>query len=418
MPPVPAQDRPAWCRRVACFALALATWCWGPLPAAADDIAAVPLGTFEGPVYVAVAPGTPNLLFVVERPGRIQVLRNEQTLSVPFLDITDIVRSAESGGGNEEGLFSVAFPPDYAQSGRFYVAFTNQAGNLELNEFRRLRDLATRARRNSRRVLLVIPHPTAGNHNAGQLQFGPHDGLLYMATGDGGNVDPRGEAARDLTSLLGKILRIDPRRHGANPYRIPSTNPYVGTANREEIFAYGLRNPWRFSFDGWRMAIADVGQGRREEVNILHKRDVAGVNFGWPEFEGELSFDPDRPGPDPATPPMFTYSHDDGGCAVIGGYMIRDSDLPAMQGRYIYGDACTGDVRTFMPRVNPQRAADDRPSGLVLPGLSSFGQGADGKLYAAEIGGGVFRLEPPAPSVQSPVIGFPPLTGTGAAFRP
>jgi glucose/arabinose dehydrogenase len=377
------------------IAVALALLVCG-VPAEADDARAVQIGTFADPTYVAVAPGRPHLLFIVERAGQIQVLRDEQTLARPFLDIRNIVRGPpDAGAGNEQGLLSMAFPPDYASSGRFYVAFTDNNGSLQVNEFMRSAS-PVRADRGSRRILLTIPHPGADNHNGGQLQF-DSNGRLYISTGDGGNVDPRGDKARRLSSLLGKILRIDPRPGATRPYRIPPGNPFVGLGGRDEIFAYGLRHPWRFSLDGGRIAIADVGQTQREEVNLLTVQDAAGANFGWPEFEGDLVFDPTRPGPHLATPPMFVYSHDGGGCAIIGGYVVRDTNLPGLLRRYLYGDACTGEIRSFVPRVADQQALRDRPTGLTLPGLSSFGQGFNGKIYAAQIGGPVWRLEPPLP---------------------
>ena len=376
---------------VAAIALTLLPVLAARAPAVADDASTVLIGTFDNPVHVAVAPGQPRLLFVVEQPGQIQVLRDEQRLARPFLNISNIVQFS-----GESGLLSVAFAPDYETSGLFYVFFNNVDGDIEINEFKRLAGSNTRADRASRRVLLVIPHPDASNHNGGQLQFGPTDNLLYISTGDGGN-SPAGEQARKLDNLLGKILRIDPRPTATRPYRIPRSNPYVGGGGRKEIYAYGLRNPWRFSFDGRRIAIADVGAGSREEVNFLNTRDASGVNFGWPQFEGDIVFDNDRPGPDPATPPMFVYTHDDGGCAVIGGYVVRDANLPDLIGRYLYGDLCTGDIRSFIPRVSSQQARNDRPTGITLPGLSSFGQGFNGVIYAAQTGGNVWRLVPSAP---------------------
>jgi glucose/arabinose dehydrogenase len=374
-------------------ALLVVVSAWAHGTAAAVDAVAVEVGNFASPTYVAVAPGQPRLLFVVEREGRIQVLRDGQRLARPFLDIANLVLGPpDPGAGGEQGLLSMAFPPDYAQSGRFYVAFNNRTGDLEIAEFRRSAN-PVRANRASRRTLLRIPHRGAQNHNGGQLQFGP-DGLLYIAVGDGGQQTPTGEHARRLNNLLGKILRIGPLPAAGRPYAIPRSNPFVGRPGRAEIFAYGLRNPWRFSFDGGRIAIADVGQGQREEVNILARRDASGVNFGWPQFEGELVFDNSRPGPDPATFPIFTYDHGGGRCAIVGGYVVRDQALSTLHGRYLYGDACTGEVRSFIARVGPQQALRDRPAGITLPGLSSFGQGVNGKIYAAQIGGKVWRLEP------------------------
>ena len=370
----------------------------GPFTAyAAPAAEAVQIGTFKRPVHVTVAPGYGRLLFVVEQQGRIMVLRDENTLPKPFLNLRGIVQGPpDSGAGNEEGLLSVAFPPDYEETGLFYVYFTNNKGNNEVDEFKRSEETAVRADRESRRIVLVIPHSTAANHNGGQLQFGP-DGHLYVSTGDGGRNTPAGEPARDLGSLLGKILRIDPRKSGPEPYTIPAGNPFVGKHGRDEIFAYGFRNPWRFAFDGRRLMIGDVGQSRREEINILPKADARGANFGWPQYEGELVFDDDRPGERPPTFPIHTYGHGGGRCAVIGGYVVRDRDVSALAGRYIYGDACTGKVRSFKAEIAAQEAADDKPTGIVLPGLSAFGEGFGGQIYMTQTGGGVWRLEQAIP---------------------
>lgn len=350
---------------------------------------AVVIGTFNNPVYVTAAPDTPRLLFVVEQRGIIRVLQNEVTLPRAFLDIRSIVRFE-----GERGLLSMAFAPDYATSRRFYVAFTNVLGDVEIDEFQRSVDSARTADPGTRRILLTIPHREASNHNGGQLQFGP-DGYLYISVGDGGNVSPRGEYARDLNSLLGKILRISPLHNGSRPYAIPPDNPYVGTGFRREIYAYGLRNPWRFTFDRLGMAIADVGQGRQEEINFLEVADVKGMNFGWPQFEGNLVFDNARPGPDPATFPMFVYDHTNGGCAVIGGYVARDPRVPALRGRLIYGDLCIGDIRSFIPDVAGQRANSDRPTGISAPGLSSFGKGLDNVIYFTQTSGAVSKIIAP-----------------------
>jgi glucose/arabinose dehydrogenase len=260
-------------------------------------------------------------------------------------------------------------------------------------------DKATIADPSTRRMLLSIPHPGARNHNGGQLQFGP-DKRLYISTGDGGTAPPRGDNARRLDSLLGKILRINPLPTDTTPYRIPSSNPFVDTPGAlGEIFAYGLRHPWRFSFDGTRIIIGDVGENIQEEVNFLEKNDAAGTNFGWPQYEGNLVFDDTRPGPDEPVFPIFTYNatRGTGLCAIIGGYVVRDPELPALNGRYVYGDACSGEVRSFLPDVATQQATDDRPTGVVLPGLSSFGLGYKNKIYAAQISGEVSRLDPPSP---------------------
>ena len=375
-------------------ALVLAAAFLAPVQADAAAARLVLVGNFTSPTYVAVAPGQPALLFVVERAGRIQVLRNEARLPNPFLDIRDLVRGqpTDADAGGEQGLLSMAFAPDYAQSGRFYVAFTNNDGDVEIDEFRRGAH-HTHANRATRRILLKIPHRGASNHNGGQLEFGPN-GLLYISVGDGGQ-SPAGEFARRLDNLLGKILRIDPLPSGGKPYRVPNSNPFVGKAGRDVIFAYGLRNPWRFSIDGNRIAIADVGETAREEVNFLPLADARGANFGWPQYEGNELRDNSRPGPDPAVFPMFEYDHDDDRCAIIGGYMVKDTTLPELVGRYIYGDACTGDVRSFIPHVGLQQAQGDRPAGFQVPGLSSFGRGFNGRIYVTQIQGQVSRLARP-----------------------
>jgi glucose/arabinose dehydrogenase len=290
----------------------------------------------------------------------------------------------------------MAFPPNYARSGRFYVAFTrNGDASLEISEFRRNATNRFRADVSTRRVVITIPHPGASDHNGGQLQFGP-DGLLYISTGDGGFIQPPGEPARDLNDLRGKILRINPLPHAGQPYGIPSSNPFVGKDGRDEVFAYGLRNPWRFSFDGNRIAIADVGQDSREEVNFLQVGAASGVNFGWPQFEGDIVFDNTRPGPGPAMRPMFVYPHNGNTCAIIGGHVVRSAALPALHGRYIYGDLCTGKIFSFEPDVATQRAVRHRYTEIILRGLSSFGRGFNGKIYTTQISGRVSRLDPPS----------------------
>jgi glucose/arabinose dehydrogenase len=361
---------------------------------AAPHASLILLGNFVNPTYVTVAPGEPTLLFVAERAGRIQILRDEVRIPQPFLDIRDLVRGqpVDVDAGTEQGLLSIAFPPNYAQSGRFYVAFTNNNGDVEIDEFRRGAHPA-QADRMQRRILMKIPHPNKTNHNGGQLQFGLH-GLLYISVGDGGQ-SPAGEFARRLDNLLGKILRINPMPSAGRPYSVPNMNPFVGKPGRDEIFTYGLRNPWRFSIDGDRIAIADVGATMWEEVNFLPLNDARGANFGWPQYEGDALKDNSRPGPDPPIFPIFTYNHDNGRCAIIGGYLVRDSSLSLLRGRYLYGDACTGELRTFRPDVAGQQALGDRTTELSLPGLSSFGQGFNGTIYVAQLNGNVYRLAPP-----------------------
>ena len=357
------------------------------VPARAAPLAATDfIDTFDTPVYVTRAPGANTLLFVVEQPGLIRVLENEVKLATPFLDITHLVSF-----GGERGLLSVAFDPNYATNRLFYVVFTNSKGNVEVDEFRRSAGNPMRANPASRRRVLVVPHRDASNHNGGQLQFGP-DGHLYISIGDGGSTP---EEAPNLKSLLGKILRVNPRQQGVKPYTIPSDNPFVGTANRGEIFSYGLRNPWRFSFDGNRIAIGDVGQGRREELNFLMLGAAKHANFGWPEYEGNLPFDDSHPGAHPPKFPMYVYGHNNGGCAIIGGYIAHDPSVPLIQNRYLYGDLCTGRVNILTPHVQAQTATDVRFTGITANGLSSFGIGPQNQIYITQTGGALSRIVAP-----------------------
>ena len=357
----------------------------------AADAKATLIDTFDNPVYATSAPGEPTLLFVVEQPGVIRVVDNDVTASHPFLDLTSIVQF-----GGERGLLSMAFPPDYETTRLFYVAFTNSTGDVEIDEFRRSVNNHKVANIATRRTVLTIRHRGADNHNGGQLQFGP-DGFLYISVGDGGELTPRGWPAPDLHQLLGKILRINPKQNGDRRYTIPPGNPYIGTSNRKEIYAYGFRNPWRFVFEGNNIIIADVGQGSWEEVNYLKLTDAKGANFGWPDWEGKHRFDsPDvPPGPDAPTFPMLNYNHNNGRCAVIGGYVAHDPAIPALEGRYLYGDLCEGIIRSMVPHVATQTATDIRPVGITAVNLSSFGRGPDGRLYITQTSGELSRIEPP-----------------------
>jgi glucose/arabinose dehydrogenase len=254
----------------------------------------VRVGSFKVPVYVTAPPGDPSRVMVVERGGRIRVVKDGVVLPRPFLDIRRHVRSA-----NEQGLLSMAFAPDYSHSGLFYVYFTDRAGDQRVVEFRRRG--ADRAAAGSARLVLRMADDNR-DHNGGQLAFGP-DHLLYIGTGDGGGVgDPHGARgnAQNLRSLLGKILRIDPRARRGRAYSVPAQNPFRGRRGaRGEIYAYGLRNPWRFSFDRLTgdLAIGDVGQARWEEIDFARRGRARGANFGWRAFEGARATRPGRPRP-------------------------------------------------------------------------------------------------------------------------
>lgn len=350
------------------------------------------IGNFENPVYVAGAPGFPKLLFVVEQGGRIVVLRGGRRLRRPFLDISPQVSSED-----ERGLLSVAFPPDYAQSGRFYVYFTDRQGDIRIDEFRRRS--ATRAAPGSQRPVIQIPHRENTNHNGGQMQF--LGDLLYFGTGDGGSGGDPPNNAQNRDSLLGKLLRIDPRPSGGRPYSIPSDNPFVGKPGRGEIYSYGLRNPFRFSFDTVtarqpRIAIGDVGQGRFEEIDYTTVAAAAGANFGWDAFEGFSRYHDENSGtPDPGgtVKPIFAYPHSRGGsCSIIGGYVVADRRLPSLYKRYVYADLCEGMLRSVVPHL--RRASGDRKLGLRVASPSSFGEDTRHRIYVCSLEGLVYRLVP------------------------
>jgi glucose/arabinose dehydrogenase len=349
------------------------------------------IGQFDRPVYVAGAPGSPQLLFVVEQPGRVEVLRDGHKLAKPFLDI----RSQVGYDGQERGLLSIAFPPDYGQSGSFYVYYNDRAGNIRVDEFKRRS--ATRAATGSQRQVIDIPHPVNANHNGGQLQF--LGNLLYFGTGDGGSGGDPPNNAQNKDVLLGKLLRIDPRASGGASYSVPPSNPFVGKPGRDEIYSYGLRNPFRFSFDTVtakqpRLAIGDVGQNRFEELDYTTAAAASGANFGWDALEGFAPYTDESSGtPDPGgtTKPIFAYSHSRGGsCSIIGGYVVADRGLRSLYKRYVYADLCEGQLRSLAPHL--RRDSDDRKLGLTVASPSSFGEDDAHHLYVASIEGPVFRL--------------------------
>jgi glucose/arabinose dehydrogenase len=350
------------------------------------------IGSFDHPTYVAAAPGFPDLLFVVEQPGRVRVLRNGHELKAPFLGLTGLV----GDDSEERGLLSIAFPPDYGKSKRFYVYYTDNSGNIRIDEFKRRSP--TKAARGSRRPVIQIPHPVNANHNGGQVQF--LDDLLYFGTGDGGSGGDPPNNAQNRDSLLGKLLRIDPRPRAGRPYSIPPGNPFVDRPGRDEIYSYGLRNPFRFSFDTItaaqpRIAIADVGQNRFEELDYTTVSAASGANFGWDAFEGFAPYTDENSGtrdPGGTVKPIFAYSHDRGGdsCAIIGGYVVRDRQLPGLHGSYVYADLCEGRLRSLTPHLG--RASGDRKLGLSVSSPTSFGEDGRGRVYVASQGGPVYRL--------------------------
>jgi glucose/arabinose dehydrogenase len=347
------------------------------------------IGSFDQPLFVTQPPGIPDELYVVEQCGRVIRVEDGEPQSEPFLDL-----SGEVSCGGEQGLLSIAFAPNYERFGLLYVDYTDIAGNTQVVEYRRDRDDPTIADPESARTVLSQEQPFS-NHNGGLLLFGPDD-LLYVGLGDGGSAGDPDRNGQDLSTLLGKLLRIDPRASDGDPYSIPRSNPFADDeAARGEIYAYGLRNPWRFAFDRDTGAlwIGDVGQGSLEEVDAIPARSAAGANFGWSAFEGDELFNEDQEAPG-YVPPVLTYSTTAGeNCSITGGHVVRDPRLASLYGRYLYGDFCAGDLRSFTARPTVE-AVDDRGLGLNVPSLSSFGEDAAGRVYATSLDGPVYRLDP------------------------
>ena len=342
------------------------------------------IGVFSQPVYLTGAPGDPHRLFVVERAGRIIVLVRGRRQVRPFLDIGSEVNS----GGGEQGLLSVVFAPDYRTSGRFYVYFTDNSNNIQIVQYRRARTDPNRADPASARAVLTIDHHAETNHNGGQLQFGP-DGDLYVGVGDGGNERDPHNYGQNTGVLLGKLLRIAPRPGGG--YTIPPGNPYAaGSGRRPEIWSYGLRNPWRFSFDrrSGDLIIGDVGQDTEEEIDFARQGHSASANYGWSIFEGDLRF---KPGSAPgAIRPALVARHSDGYCAIIGGYVVRDPALSSLDGRYLFGGNCKPQINSVL--LSAAHARSNHASGLSVSSLSAFGQDDAGHIYAVSLAGPVYRI--------------------------
>ena len=345
-------------------------------------------GDFEFPLALTAPPGD-SRLFVVEKTGRIRIISGGTTLTEPFLDVTALVTQ-----GDEQGLLGLAFHPGYATNGRFYVNYTDLDGATRIVGYRVSSD-PDRADPGSADLLITIPRPSI-NHNGGALVFGP-DGFLYIAVGDGGASTTNGGTGQDVSDLAGSILRIDV--NGGTGYTIPGSNPFVNQAgSRGEVWSYGLRNPWRISFDreNGDLYVADVGQNNLEEVNVSTRSAGGGraANYGWSVTEGTSCFaDPDC---DPAdfVLPVVEYDHDDG-CSVTGGFVYRGSAMPTLAGRYFYADFCAGWVRSF--RLSGGEATDERdwPELSSFGQVSSFGEDANGELYILTGGdGSVYRIVP------------------------
>jgi glucose/arabinose dehydrogenase len=340
------------------------------------------------PLYLAAPPNDASRLFIVEKSGTIRTIKDGALLATPFLDI-----STKISNGGEQGLLGLAFDPSYASNARFFVHYTDPAGNTRVSSF-----LASTnpdiADGGSEQVILTATQPYP-NHNGGQLAFGP-DGLLYLGLGDGGSSgDPQGRG-QDLSDLLSAILRLDV--HGGSSYMVPSDNPFVAQSGaRPEIWSYGLRNPWRFSFDRGTgdLYIADVGEGRSEEVDVAPAAEGGGrgTNFGWNLMEGKHCFSNAQCNQAGLTTPAYEYSHSNG-CSITGGYVYRGSAIPALQGLYFFADFCQGWVRSL--RYSDGAATELTEWPALRPGgsITSFGEDAAGELYLMVDRGGVFKIVP------------------------
>jgi glucose/arabinose dehydrogenase len=367
-----------------------------PLPAPTEPRPAAPASINPGdytltkiadgltrPVYLTHADDGSGRLFVIEQRGLIRIIQNGALRPEPFLDIVSRVNSQ----ANERGLLGLAFHPDYAANGLFFVHYSDRNGDTAISRFSVSGD-PDRADPNSEALLLWAEQPYA-NHNGGEIAFGP-DGYLYIGLGDGGSAGDPENRAQTMTTLLGKLLRIDVN---AEPYAIPPDNPYAdGRGGLPEIWASGLRNPWRFSFDRATgdLYIADVGQNAYEEVSFQPAGSRGGENYGWRFFEGLHPFKDTPPATLALTAPVAEYSHGEGGCSVTGGYVYRGAALPALNGVYFFGDYCSGIIWSLQRDTSGawQRAVFGRTD----LSISSFGEGQAGEVYVLDHGGAVYQL--------------------------
>ena len=344
----------------------------------------------SAPLYVTAPVGDASRVFVVEQAGIIRIvdLPSGTVHAVPFLNVTNLVTS-----GGERGLLGLAFDPNYGGNGRFYIHYTNGAGDIVIARYQRSPISADLADANSAVPLLIIPHSTFSNHNGGMLAFGPNF-CLYAGVGDGGSAGDPNNRAQDLTQLLGKILRLDPETGLPCTNGVP--NPFTGANARSEVWSYGLRNPWRFSFDRLTgdLYIGDVGQEAREEIDVsLAPSAGRALNFGWRLMEGFACFNPSTNcDPGGLTPPVLDYPHAQGACSVTGGFVYRGA-IASLRGTYFYADFCAGFVRSF--RLAGGQPSEQTEWPLLNAGpnsITSFGEDAQGELYVTTQGGILFKI--------------------------
>ncbi len=333
-------------------------------------------------------------LFIAQQFGQILIYDGTGVLPTPFLDIHSLVSPGISGE-SERGFLGVAFDPRYASNGFFFVYYTDTSGNITIARYRVSAMDRDRADPNSAAIVLTIAHPQFANHNGGQLQFGP-DGYLYLGTGDGGSRGDPNNNAQNLGSLLGKLLRIDV---SSLPYGIPPSNPFVNRAGaRGEIWAYGLRNPWRFSFDrsSGDLWIADVGQDLWEEVDFQPATSIGGENYGWRSMEGTHCFNPPTNCQDPSfVMPIIEYGHTGGACSITGGYRYHGARYPRMHDIYFYGDYCSGTIWGATQRSDGSWSTRVLLSTRLA--ISSFGEDANGELYVIDLRGAVYQITDSSP---------------------
>ena len=344
-----------------------------------------------GALYVTAPPGDTTRIFVVQQSGAIRIVRNDTLLTTPFLNLSSIISS-----GGERGLLSMAFHPNYASNRQFFVDYTAPNGALTVARYLVNATNPNVADPASGVVLLSIPHSANSNHNGGLVTFGP-DGYLYIGTGDGGGGGDPDDNGQDSTVLLGKILRIDV--DGTPPYAIPPTNPFVGRPPAApEVWAYGLRNPWRFSFDRTThdLYIADVGQNRYEEVDFWAAGGPAGRNYGWDTMEGMHCYEP-MSGcvMSGLVLPVYEYDHSsNNACSVTGGYVYRGTRYPAIDGRYFFAELCAGWVRSLRMQGGVATDVVEHTEFGSVGGITSFGEDARGELYITQGSGEVYRITP------------------------